>query len=782
MIGFRTQIKRLCLAGPSWTQTLLLMTVCLVAGCEQPIYKIELSEDSLPAIQFEPESDNARFSWPVYGTTLAVTKPPPLPYLTDIGKKFPAGTLTSPDPPPWQSEDHSDRINHIRDYIFKPFSTSMSAQGRIQASKLTGPQAFDLNASGDRLVTIASDGLSLYRAPSGKLVGSLNLPGKWSVDKPMAIRFAPQTNDFLVASQSQLLRISSKDGNAVAQTRGPGEPIQKWLVADDESFMVMLTESGKLFGGDAKLGDFGPLQLGGANKDQTFTDFGLSPDGIRLLVVVRDQPRTYLIDNGRVVDFVRHDEQFLDEVSAITAGRRDDVWICPTVSFVSQAGSGPNSDGEYDPDASRAVRLAAAFQRRPYVHPMFWKTKWLNSCRNPDRLGEWTLALSQRWIDGNWQWVLHDLNVNMRDNSVARVLDERPERIVVDREMNCVAIMNQDSLELSSWAAWQGPSLDELEDPTKYLFSRADPKELAALLSILHDNDHWTQFGSSQDVIDRLVRWYAQEWAAWEMKRYQETLDAKQKTVLARIDRWVGEGGFWARTIHAEMMLQQAGLFTADQWDNGRVDFSRYSKMQKTAHDALRSLVSEDRPTAFTFARYIQIYLGQGGEFAEIDGLCRRCLTLHPRSTVMPAAVGSLLSPEMYGETGDMMAFLVSHCRLIEAPLGDLMFAKTVGQCSGVLNSDPGNWQSINVDMLDRGIDYAIANNLAAEDWFKRLIIVYDKLGLGNDQIDRMNRYLTEACATEPANVTAFGSKSLLNEQEQWRQILEEAENEKAAQ
>ncbi|MEL7338290.1 MAG: hypothetical protein AAFN70_19015, partial [Planctomycetota bacterium] len=87
----------------------------------------------------------------------------------------------------------------------------------------------------------------------------------------------------------------------------------------------------------------------------------------------------------------------------------------------------------------------------------------------------------------------------------------------------------------------------------------------------------------------------------------------------------------------------------------------------------------------------------------------------------------------------------------------------------------PEHWRSVNVEMLDRGIDHAIENDLAADDWFKRLIIVYGKLGLGDEQIDQMNRYLIENCAAEPSNVEALGSKSLWDEQGQWQRILEDA-------
>lgn len=762
----------------SFLSFVCVTTAWIFAGCDQPIY--EKIEPQLPPTQFDLSSaaNAERHNWPFRGGLFTVSKPPPLAYLTSYGDRIAAPPLQlSDDQTFWKSNEVSDAVRPFLEDLFTPAPSQPNWVGTITKADFSGPQAFDMSADGKRLVTINAGQFSLFQTVDGKRIGRRGLPGDWNNDPPTAIRFAPKSNDFLVASAKKVCRISSKNGELIGEIDGPGEPVKKWLVADDESFMVMLTESGRLFAGDSELQNLERLKLAATDDDATFDDFGMSLDGIRVAVAVNGQPRTYLQEGGRIVDLIEYPNVSLPQSPVISSGLRDDLWISPSRSFCTFAESGPNSNVEFGQDNTVARKIALAPKRGNASIQMFWKLAFLQPIRSPPgEIGEWALGVSQRPVDGKYQWVVHDINLRKRLNSVPLPIDGRPTRFLSNRWATTLAIADDHAIRLASRKVWQNSGPECIRPSASLLFFSGDLKSFEKYCEILHEKERWTLVGSSEDALAEVLAEASERWRWLVMRRDLdgEAMEPKWKEALDLYEAWFKEGSFWAKTIHAHQLHRQAWSAREGKDGQGGDTWTRYRTLREKAAAELEALLQEERPTAASLARYVGCYLEVNDQLDVADSVCRRCVDLYPRSRSIANAMGFKLLPRWYGETGDCLSYLKGHAQLFDEPQASLLYYELIGNACVNIGNSAIDFRSLDAQLLGKGVDYFMQQRRFPGRWFQRNQILYQMLGIEAARVDRMNRYLLETTAVMPANYKVFENRQLHNNQAEWLRLLSE--------
>ncbi|MCA9135322.1 MAG: hypothetical protein KDB00_01150 [Planctomycetales bacterium] len=755
----------------------LLLTLSVFAGCDQPIYNA--LNQPLPNAEIEMASANEqRHNWPVRDNFFTVAKPPPLAYLTSYGEPITTPPLELPDDSFWNSVQMSDEVRPYIEDLFLPLPTEPHWVGTISKAEFAGPQAFDMSIDGKRLVTVNDGQFALFQTSNGKRIGRRDLPGDWKSGPPNAVRFAPKTNDFLVASSKKVCRISSKDGSLIGEIEGPGEPIKKWLVADDESYMVMLTESGRLFAGDGALQSLGPLKLIATDDDATFDDFGMSLDGVRLLVTVGKQPRTYLQEGGKIVDFIEHSHIALSESPVISSGLRDDFWATTATVFFTHAEKGPNSNAEFDPNSLVTQKIAMAPQRESGTVEMFWRIAHLRPIRNrPGEGGEWAMAISQRPVDGKLQWVVHDINLTNRRNSVALPIGGPATRFITGRWGTNLAIANDDNIRLVDWKFWRTRFCNAGRYTSSNLFNTGDLKNYEQLCSILHEKEWWTLIGSSEDVLAEIVDHAAERWRWLVMRRDVDggAMDAELNASLDRYEAWFQKGSFWARTTHAHRLHLQAWAAREGNDEQGGDSWSRYADLRRQAASEFEALMQQDRPAAVTIARHLGCFLESSDDMDVADKICRRSVELYPRTLLVASGMAFKMLPRWHGEAGDCLSFAKSHAQLFAPPLAGLLYANLIGNFTYYLGNSAYHFSAIDTQLLNQGLDHYMQSGAYPERWFLRNQMLYQILGTEDERAEKMNRYLLQTRATMPPDVTLFANRNLYNNQTEWRRLRDEA-------
>ncbi|MCO8123005.1 hypothetical protein NHH03_14750 [Stieleria sp. TO1_6] len=762
----------------------LLVAILLIlggAGCDQPIYDVVVDSPTELALDLVDSQDAIRHDWPIRGTVMAIAKPPPMAYLTSYQEPIQVAPLNQCDPKVWQSPSLSEPVRTVLQTLLSPLPTQIDWSGNIPAQEFVGAQGFDLSIDGKRLVTITPDQhFALYNTADGRLIGKRELPGDWSDAAAMAIRFAPQSNDFLVASTAKICRISSQDGAPVGEIEGPGEPIKKWLVADDDSYMLMLTESGKLFGGDPDLQRFEVLELEGAESQPSYHDVGMSFDGVRILVTVDQRPRTYLQESGRIVDFVEYPDTVFDQPPTICGGARDDFWATPKTAFFTRAVVGPNSNAEFGIDNTTARKIALAPEREPGTRSLFWQPAWLNPVRESHgKAGEWAIGLSRRPHQGKWQWVIHDINIRNRFNSVARPLDHKPDRFIANRFGSSIAVADQSGLHLANWIPWRTRSGVQATHDIGLFFTEGDLDDFEATCQVLHDQDYWSHIGSSSDFLANLLRTASTNWAVW-LERQQldgDDLDSAIAERLKVLEQWHQQDGFWARTVHANLLHRQSWRAREAQDGLGGDRFTRYRERRVQAMEEMKALIdNETRPCSLTLMTYVGSFLESSGQLEEVDAICRRTVDLFPLGTGLAQTVGFKLVPQWHGEVGDMLSYLLSHSRMYELPFAGHVYAESVGYLGVQLDTNAYHWRSFDPKLMGDGIDLAIEQGMSTETWFFNCQSFYKQLKNAPGRVDQMANYIMQTNAVVPQNRQFIGGQELYADQDRWERLLGELE------
>ena len=719
----RSQNRTRSQASSKWVSACAMMYAVLSTGCEQPIHHaVPITVAATTTDNLVGPENPSEHNWPVRGSTFTVSKPPPLAYLTSQPSKIKLPPPTDPDQSLWNGNDIPEVLQPILLQLFKPLPTEIEWAGEIASDQFAGPQAFDLSLDQKRLVTVKSDAFSLFRTSDGSRIGTRKLPGNWTSSPPMAVRFAPQTNDFLVAAPAKIARISSKTGKTVAEINGPGEAIVKWKVADDESFMIMLTSSGKLFAGDGDLTYFKRLSLPGIPDDHTIKQIGMSFDGVRLSAVYNQKAMTFLQRDGKIIDFMDHKQPLPEGDLSISSGLRDELFAASEVTVYTRANSGPNSNVEFGKENTFENKLRYAAIREVGRRQMLWRPHILLPVRSrPDNPGEWAIGISSRVKDGKIQLVVHDLNLRNRFNSIGLPIDSLPERSVAGRHGEVLVFAYPNRLRIAKWESWRTRSTQFVAESVYSLFYRGDYAAVEWFLDNLHNHPRWTRDGCTHDTISSIVNSSAARLAFLYEKRKLDgdQLDESLQQDLQRLEEWLAKNSFWARTIHAHHWYKRSWRAREGKTVSQTQSWDDYRTFHVKAIEAFEQLLQEPRPAAITIGTYVGCHLEFSSDPAELTLYCQRAIDLYPRSIGIAGEMGFKLFPQWHGEIGDGLAYFKGHANLYEEPEASLVYAQLVGRWGYLLSGNPYEWQHLNGAMFTRGVQEAMNRGMPPDNWFR---------------------------------------------------------------
>lgn len=705
-----------------WTVLPSLALICL-AGCDDPIYDSVQLEVTKPARVLPSKSDLSDYDWPLNRTTYSVSRPSPMSYVTSFSQP-----LSRPDPVgaelvPWSEDGLDDRAKQFLRYAYQPHSERPDVVFSLNQDQCVGPQAFDVNSDGTRLVVIESEGLALYDTEDGSLIGRFPFPGemKASNSAVSAVRFCGNSSDLLVASPEQIFRIDGKD-KSVASAKGPGEPIAQWMVTDSDA-MIMLGESGRLYGGDTGLEFLTAYDTG---KD-VFDSVSLSPDGTRIGVCFNGDARVYLQDNFQITDQVDYDQERTSSKVGVALGLTSEVWADGEGVFCTlRANNGPRTSMNY---------------------PMIWRPLTLSNC-TLDSGGSFYLTIGHRFAGGREQLVLFDYGAVGRRNSMPIILEELPKRIAHDQMAMRVAMMDSNGLHVIHREFFRS------RDPylASWIRDWVNEDKIDVIEKVLAVIQTQTRMGfgqSSESLRSLVIDAIADLWRVSEAQS-----DSKE---FARLEQWRKSESQLALIASAVRHYKRAwkergggtaGTVSRDGWQV-------YNERLKMAKSELVKGIEMGDPPLAAFDHHVQIGLEQGEDFVEFDAICRQASQAYPGEVEPHGAIAFMLLPRWHGRRGDTLSFVRSASRMHEGREGDLLYVRLICRLARKISIDDKiAWKSYDLNRARRGFDEYVRRGVAEDDLLWTLWADLHLRATNRKLEDDVMTHLMEHAAAFPSSFT----------------------------
>ena len=656
-----------------------LGAIAIVVGCGDPIHDTAARNITSSSTSLANTGDMDRYEWPLNRERYMVAKPPPMAYLTAFPKKF-----SEPDPVgaelvPWSNEGLGKEFQDFLRLGYDPPSTELKPTVKLSVDQFHGKNAFDVSHDGSRLIVIDDEGLAMYRTDDGERIGHMELPNAISSSSITAVRFAGKTKDMLVASDAKIYRISSKDGEVNGQVDGCGEPIADWDITPDDQFMLIRSESGRLFGGDTQLNFFGAYDLG---IETSFEQASLSPDGKRIGVVVHQHPKTYTIDEFEVVDETLYDQVTLDPGNiSIALGTWEDVWADGDGLFVTW------------PDKDKGRRTSS-------VH-MFWKPLSLAGIQTEDA-GSASLIVGRRYSQGKEQLILFANRASYRFSSVPHRIEEVPLRMAANDLGTVVALADSKGLRVVRREAWVPTVMQFPNEWIHDLVNKGRFDEIEKLLTIVKSQQRLAFGRTSEEIRTEIIEAMASRW------RWLDKNDPDHK-VFKRLKEWRKDGSSLAILCSAVRHFRRGWEERGDGLAStvNKKGWDEYHKRLKLCSKELLQLFEiESEPPLVAFVIRMHAELEQDGDLSTIDPLCKQALELYPGDTQPHDTISFKLLPQWHGEPGDVVSYAMSVSKLMKGRESDLLYARVLGTvCNYVNPRSKLEWQTFDRDKLLRGID-----------------------------------------------------------------------------
>lgn len=728
-----------------------LGSLCLLGaavGCGDPIHMPVPIAAAATRVDLAPAHDEAFYEWPLTRSGYVVSRPPQMAFLTAFDEK-----LTCPDPVsaelvPWTREGLDASMVEILDDAYQPPQSELEPVLKLESSQFAGPSAFDVSADGSRLVVVDAQGLALYNAKDGSLIGRRKLPLELTAmsSPATAVRFCGDSKALLVACQETIVRLSSKDGSVTGQVDGIGEAIAQWDVTADGTSMLIRGTSGKIFGGDSQLQSFSAYELG---SNATFDAASLSPDGSRIGVVANRQPRIYFQKTHKIVGKIDQPQVTFDPDVAVAMGTTSDAWI--------------------DGDTLCFTTVDAEETRRWGAYEMFWKPLQISTTINPK--GNSYLIVGRRIFRGQKQIILYDFGAIGRAHSLPQVLDEVPIRFAHSRLGDVVAIADSRGLHLCHRPTWRPYAPIFVEEAVYQWLNEKQFSGLEKLVSIISSQDRLGFGKTSEELKTAIIEAMANRW--W----YLSEKDPESE-ILAALEQWAQEGSqiaLVAKGLHhykrawAHRGSGLAGTVTQQGWEG-------YQHHLKLAIDELDKVLAMDSPPLIAIKTRVEAGLEDTGELDQADPLCRLACELYPGEVAPHESLAFKLMPQWFGEPGDTLSFMSSVARMYEEPHGDYLYMRLVSTTTSYLDKrDSVGWKSFDPIRVRRGVQECIRREANNTDDLWSLWM--QTIGRANDAsgAELILTHLMETTAVAPSWMTegesqrTFVSMIMLTAENVWK-------------
>tara|TARA_R110002049_G_scaffold4601_5_gene32406 strand:+ start:578152 stop:580398 length:2247 start_codon:yes stop_codon:yes gene_type:complete len=728
--------------------------ILFVVGCGDPIRSSIPFEPSSTDITLTASDDVSKYEWPMTREGFVVAKPPQMAFVSSFDEPVAIADRVTAEVVPWSKEGIDPDVDAFLTRGFVPSEPKFDVKLRLKPSQLLGKQAFDLSADGTRLVVIDREGLALYNAEDGSLLGHRSLPAESSdaETKIEAVRFCGETNDFLIASESKIYRISGKDGSIVSQSKGCGESIQQWIVTPDGTSMIIRTKTGRLFGGDTMLDYFAAYFF---RNDQRFDAVSLSFDGSRFSVCADSQPQTYFQTDYQITDHRTHEGFTLDADVDISCGLDCDLWA--------------------DGDGAVFSYLDNEKQWQHGGYPMFWRPVLASACSDRQDYN-WFLMVGHRLIDGKEQIVLFEFGPRNRIGSEAMPLTHVPQRIEHDASGATVALFDQTGLQLVKRETWRSDHLYRLPDMVYGLINQGKFDQIEKMLEIIGTQKRLGYGRTPEELRVKVINEIAARW------RYL-VINEPDGDYLKAVQQWHESGSPIAIVSNGVRHYRQgwdargsgtARTVTQSGW-------KEYGKHLEEAEQEFELAVKHEHPPLIALSRLINVRLEHNGDLDDVDALARRAFELYPGEKLLINGLAFKLLPQWFGERGDCLSFILSCSKMIEGASGDLLYARLLAAISGYIHSlDTIGWKSYDSKRAQRGVEEWIRIGMYPDESWWILHSQFYNRTKNIQAADRVLKHLIETTPAPPWRLTDGESSSefaaIRNRIQQWRQSSRENE------
>ncbi|OYP31053.1 hypothetical protein [Rhodopirellula sp. MGV] len=673
--------------------------VVFLGGCDSVISHT-VSIDAEQTVVAWPETvPAARSDWTIASGELQVWKPVPMAYLKSFEQKFSMDSRF--DDPIVECTDlnlSEDSLSFIEQaYSQKP--ESMESVVSIPMDAFNGPRSFDLSLDGKRLVTLNSDHVELYNLETAKRLGSFALPGEWA-RQPHAICFCGNTRDFLVASDDRICRISSRDGSVQNEIKGLGETIAKWKVSPSGDVLVLLTESGTLWGGEATLEGLSQINSDGTNV----RDMDLFSNGKSIIADV-SVPLLYHRNDQNVWLQQKVGFEFETEHPHVVAGSESHCWVDgPTIEVLSKK---ENAEGKV------ADHLAMAHSYWPpnLACSYSWSTDSYSF-----------LVTGERLVRGKLQWVIYDLAPANYTHSAPIELDYKPQRLLCSDGGSVVAILDKRGINVSRRTVWYTADHWQVSELGYYIVNQYPLDEVERLYEALGRQTRYSALGAPSDLQQLLLSRVSYRWNYLEQQG--DDLPEEQRLVLEKIRSWHKQGGVLARSVsgfrHHRIAWDARGngmgnTVSAKAWET----FNEHNELAYNELSEVCAEVKEPPLLALETLVHVQMDHRPGtSPLVGVNDLARRCVELYPGSIGVAEAIAFKLLPQWYGEEGELVSFARAHADLYDGRFSDLVYAKLLGVClSHHANPTMQEKRQIDPRRLQSAIDTVVEWGLPIDLW-----------------------------------------------------------------
>lgn len=709
----------------------VLMLVAAV-GCSDPLYEGPAFDPSPTDWELVSRDDASRYEWRIQNGKFVVTKPPPMAYLTSFDKKFDLDDRFDAPLVHWDDLQLSDEAESAMNEVFRePPNERMESILALGQDQLAGKNAFDISSDGKRLVLLnaASDALVLHDASDGRRVGEMPLPADWSAGVPTAVRFCGETKDFMVASPSQIVRISGKNGQVVASAGSCQAEISVFEVSRTDDAVLAVTVEGKLFLGRSDLGFF---EAADVDSDR-FDDATFKHGGGGMIAATKSLTlKSYELEDARIISE--------KDVSLPT-------WKAGNPMRVI---SGITSDAWLD-----KIDLLARIGEDLESKLMHWRPYLGTSC-SMDEQSSWLLLAGDRLVENKRQWIVFSYGPKNTNHSAPVVIDELPLRMIANQGGTVVIRYDTRGLHVGRREAYR--SLDQMfyRQFCYDLINRQPTSQIEKLYEAIGRQPRLVSGIPASAWQSSLLKAVGYRWNY--LDENSETLSKKDKTLLAQLQAWREKDGTLARTAsafrHQRLGWDARGSGYANSISRSQWDV--FEKETSLAMEEIEPVFDGEIIPALAFSMYLSYQCRKGQDLSQLDSVMKRAVEMYPANSEIPDSVAFMLLPQWGGTTGDVYGLITAHANLISGDYADILYASMVGSiCRYNLqtgNSSNGSeWRTISTNRIDRAIRARRKYRLPATSEVFYLTVVQDRLG-NSDNADEIANYLFEATTKAPAN------------------------------
>lgn len=706
-----------------------LQLVCVIlVGCGDPLYEAVEFQPDAEGLVLTSRGDESRYEWPIRGGNYQVTKPPPLAYLTSFEEQFSFDDDFDAPLVAWDDLELGESAEAFMQEAFRPLPEKpLERVATIDRSEMAGPQAFDLSADGERLVLVKDEELILYNVENGERIGKMALPGDWSSGAAQAVRFCGRNKDFLVASPAQICRISGKDGQVMARIDGCKANLKKWMINHSDESMLMLTEEGKVYGGDSKLKYFSLADV----TEEVFVDVALSEDGRRVIGYADRREVFYYQENNRIVSKIDVGAYITVGKNAVIAGINSDGWV-DTMDLLTM--SGPAND----PNAQRKMGHAN----------MFWRPHFGVACTDNDEYN-WFLLVGERVVEDARQWILFDFGPTSLNHSIAAVIDELPERLVASRNARIVALLQSDGLQLHRRESYRSPNRIFMNDRGYAVVNDGPNDQIEKLYEAIGRQKRWVAGECPSQIQTDFLEIVGDRWNYLE--KNESELEDRWANVLKRLRQWYQEGSVIAKAVNGYRLDRLAwkarGSGTIETVS--RQGWEKYRDFNARSIAEFREIEDSDKVPALALSLYLADRMQEENDITVVDPLIRRAVQLYPADMDIAFAVGFMLTPQWGGAPGEIASFCHSHSQLYSGMFSDIAYARLAGHLTRTLHQTAVDFRAIRTDRAIKGIRYRHALHwpVSWELWNLKTSM---RLIGANSAMDTIYRYFVAEKASTP--------------------------------